>query len=105
MQTLKQMTSYSSQVTSFTPHFYSLSILSTPSLVHTVMPISYPHSQDVSCSRVCVRAASASDSLRSAPWCWGSSSHTRCKMVLAACTRSMWFCRAAPTDSLVDKAW
>lgn len=82
-------------------HF--LSFFTCPVL--TVMSKSSPPSQDVPCSRACVRAASASDSLRSAPWCWGNSSHTRCKIVLAACTRSIWLCRAAPTDSLVDEAW
>ncbi|TNN24451.1 hypothetical protein EYF80_065424 [Liparis tanakae] len=50
------------------------------------------------------RASSTSDSLCSAPWWWGNSSHTRCKMAAAACTRSVWLCRAAPTEPPVDSA-
>lgn len=51
-----------------------------------------------------VNSASVRDSFRSAPWCWGNSSHTRCRMAPMALTRSTWLCRAASMESPVDEA-
>lgn len=110
MQRLHLITSCSSQVVTCLMslshsnlHFLSLLCISSPAL--TAASSFSPQGPDSSWSRACVRAASASDSLRSGPWCWGNFAQTLCTMVLIAWMRSVWRCRAASILSLVDVAW